>query len=78
MELPKGNENLPTLEEWKKTEFLERMRLFRGHKTKVAKSLGVTNRTLYTWLKEWGWYDDYVKRRVVHPPKFEGSDWVDI
>lgn len=66
MELPAGEEQLednpfPTLEEWRKAEIIKRMDHFKWNKTKVADSLGITIKTLYNLLHQYGLHDIYVR-----------------
>jgi Nif-specific regulatory protein len=51
--LQESLESEPTLETTERQLIIERLRLYNGDKTKVAKSLGISLRTLYNKLKEW-------------------------
>jgi Nif-specific regulatory protein len=51
--LQESFESEPTLETTERQLIIERLRLYHGDKAKVAKSLGISLRTLYNKLKEW-------------------------
>lgn len=53
-DLEKKEVLLETLATIEKNLILERMELFNGNKTKVAQSLGVTIKTLYNKLHQYG------------------------
>jgi DNA-binding NtrC family response regulator len=50
-------EPLLTLDQICKKEIAERMKFLNNNKTKVAESLGITVKTLYSKLHQYGWME---------------------
>lgn len=80
--------NMKTISEMERELIIERMAYFEGNKTQTAHSLGITIKTLYNKLHEFGLFEQYkvgVKKpeqgafgqpgRIVHPDDFGGSDY---
>lgn len=62
LETPSG---LRTIADMEKELILLTMNAFKGNKTKASQSLGVTIKTLYNKLHEYGEFENY----AVHPKK---------
>ncbi len=55
-------EPLQTMDQIRLDVVEERLIYFKGNKTRVAASLGITLKTLYNWLEGWGLLEYYVQK----------------
>lgn len=63
-----GLQHFKTLREIEKEEIIKRMEYYKGNKAQTAGTLGITIKTLYNKMKEYGIMEQYRKQWPVRGP----------
>lgn len=66
-----NNNDLVTVQDMERALIVQHLEYFKGNKTKAASSLGITVKTLYNKLHEYGLFETYCKPTVISQVKEE-------